>query len=186
MEKHHKFRSLAILFVAVLMIAGLSQDVGAAKDNILRIAFDSGDIKCIAPGFTYGTQDMAMQDMIHNGLLRYKPGDISEVQPDLAERYEVAKDGMSLTFYLRKGVMSHPFKGYPDGVEITSEDVAFNIKKNQDPKMSNMGTVYKNFEAEIIDKYTVKIKMKSRMVQPELFFTDYRGGFISPKKALVH
>ena len=184
MEKHYKLRSLAVLFMAVLMIAGLSQDVGAAKDNILRIAFDSGDIKCAAPGFTYGTQDMAMQDMIHNGLLRYKPGDISEVQPDLAERYETAKDGMSLTFYLRKGVMSHPFKGHPDGVEITSEDVAFNIKKNQDPKMGNYSTVYKNFEAEIIDKYTVKVKMKTRMVQPELFFTDYRGGFITPKKAL--
>ena len=183
MEKYYKLRSLAVLFIAVLMIAGLSQDVGAAKDNILRIAFDSGDTKSMDPGRSFGTQDMALQDMIFNGLLRYKPGDISVIETDLAERYEVSGDGMAMTFYLRKGVMSHPFKGYPDGIELTTEDIAYNIKKNQDPKTSTYSSTYMNFEAEIIDKYTIKIKLKERMVQPELFFTDYRGGFVILKKA---
>jgi len=56
------------------------------------------------------------------------------------------------------------------------------LKKNQDPKTSTYSSVYKNFEAEVIDKYTVKIKLKERMIQPELFFTDYRAGFIIPRK----
>jgi peptide/nickel transport system substrate-binding protein len=182
MEKHYKLRSLAVLFMAVLMIAGLSQDAGAARDNILRIAFDSGDTKSMDPGRSFGTQDVALQDMLYNGLLRYKPGDISEIQLDLAEKYEIAEDGMSLTFYMRKGVMTHPFKGYPDGIELTSDDVVHNLAKNQDPKTSTYSSVYLNFEAEVIDKYTIKIKLKERMVQPELFFTDYRGGFIIPRK----
>jgi peptide/nickel transport system substrate-binding protein len=79
--------------------------------------------------------------------------------------------------------MSHPFKGNPDGVEFTSADVAFNVAKNQDTKLSTYASSYKNFEVEVIDKYTVKIKTKTRMVQPELFFTDYRGGFMVPKAA---
>ena len=182
MEKHYKLTSLAVLLMAVLMLTGFSQDVGA-KDNVIRIAFDSGDTKSMDPGRSFGTQDMALQDMIFNGLLRYKPGDISVIENDIAERYEVTDGGMALTFYLRKGVMSHPFKGHPDGVEITSEDIAFNIEKNQDAKLSTYSSTYSNFEAEIVDKYTVKIKLKARMVQPELFFTDYRGGFVVPKKA---
>jgi len=52
------------------------------------------------------SQDVALQNMLYNGLLRYKPGDISEIQLDLAEKYEISKDGMSLTFYMRKGVMT--------------------------------------------------------------------------------
>ena len=103
MEKNYKLKSLAVLFVAVLMIAGLSQDVGAAKDNILRIAFDSGDAKSMDPGLSYGTQDVALQDMLYNGLLRYKPGDISEIQPDLAEKYEVAEIDFSNMIRLDPG-----------------------------------------------------------------------------------
>ncbi|MBW1961031.1 MAG: polyamine ABC transporter substrate-binding protein [Deltaproteobacteria bacterium] len=182
MKQIYGMKGFIVIFLAVVFSFGLPT-AGVAKDNILRIAFDAGDTKSMDPGRSFGTQDMALQDMIFNGLLRYKPGDISVIEPDLAERWETSKDGMALTFYLRKGVMSHPFKGYPNGVELTAEDIVFNLKKNQDPKLSTYSSSYKNFEAEIIDKYTVKIKLKSRMVQPELFFTDYRGGFVVPKKA---
>ncbi len=183
MKKFFRMKTfVTLLFAGALVTCGLL-GTSVAKDNILRIAFDAGDTRTMDPATTGGTQDMALQDMIYNGLLRYKPGDINVIEPDVAERYEVSEDGMTLTFYLRKGVMSHPFKDHPDGVEITSEDVAFTLEKNHDPGRSSYSSSYKNFEAEIVDKYTVKIKLKSRMVQPELFFTDYRGGFLVPKKA---
>jgi peptide/nickel transport system substrate-binding protein len=177
-----KFGLISLAVVCLALVSGF-QPSEAAKKNVLRIAFDAADTKSMDPGRTFGTQDMALQDMIYNGLLRFKPGDISVIEPDIAERYEVSDNGMALTFYLRKGVMSHPFKGYPGGVEITSEDIAFNMEKNQDNKRSNYASSYKNFEVEIIDKYTAKIKLKTAVVQPELFFTDYRGGQVIPKKA---
>jgi peptide/nickel transport system substrate-binding protein len=173
--------TVVLLFVAAALTFAVPAT--AKSDNVLRIAFDAADTKSMDPGRSFGTQDMALQDMIFNGLLRYKPGDISVVEEDIAEKWETSQDGKVMTFYLRKGVMSHPFKDHPEGVEITSEDIAFNLERNQDPKLSTYSSSYQNFESEIVDKYTIKIKLKNPMVQPELFFTDYRGGFVVPKKA---
>jgi peptide/nickel transport system substrate-binding protein len=44
---------------------------------------------------------------------------LTELEPVLAESYEVADDGLSYTFRLRPGVMFH------DGSELTSEDVKY-------------------------------------------------------------
>ncbi len=173
-----------VLFLVAIMVAlGLQQAGPAWGKQVLRIAFDAGDIKSLDAGYSYGTQDLAHQDMIYDALLRFKPGDISVVEPDIAERYEVSKDGMELTFYLRKGVMTHPFEGHPNGVEFTSEDVVFSLEKVANPKLSTYAGGYKDFVAEAIDKYTVKIRLKKRIPGVERYLVDYRGGQMIPKKA---
>lgn len=180
-----RVKVMVALFLTAVMAAFVFQQAGlsSASENVLRIAFDAADIKSLDPGFSFGTQDLAHHDMIYDGLLRFKPGDISVIEPEIAERYEISKDGMELTFYLRKGVMTHPFKGYPEGYELTSEDVVFTIKKNSDPKLSTYSGVYKNYIPEAIDKYTVKVRLKQRVPHPHRDFTDYRGGQMVPKKA---
>ncbi|MGQ4274657.1 ABC transporter substrate-binding protein [Terrihabitans sp. B22-R8] len=54
---------------------------------------------------------------LYDGLVRYD--DDLRPQPSLAESWEVAPDGLSITFKLRPGVRWH------DGVDFTSEDVKF-------------------------------------------------------------
>ncbi|MGQ4274656.1 ABC transporter substrate-binding protein [Terrihabitans sp. B22-R8] len=54
---------------------------------------------------------------VYDGLLRYD--DAMAPQPALAERWEVAPDGKSITFHLRQGVKWH------DGANFTSADVRF-------------------------------------------------------------
>ncbi len=183
---YHK-NSLQLIMILILslgfLVFSMSQGYAAEANKILRIAFDAADIKSLDPGFSFGTMDLAHQDMIYDGLLRFKPGDISVVEPDIAERYTISEDGLELTFYLRKGVMTHPFEGHPDGVEFTAEDVVFSIQKTADPKLSTYSGVFKNFTAEAIDKYTVRIKLKERVPNIERTFVDYRGGQMVPKKA---
>jgi len=58
---------------------------------------------------------------IHSGLLTYD-GDFSKPKPNLAESWEVAPDGKTITFHLRQGVTWH------DGKPFTSEDVKFTIE----------------------------------------------------------
>ena len=43
---------------------------------------------------------------IYDGLIRYKPGTV-EVEPGLAESWDVSPDGLTYTFHLRKGVKFH-------------------------------------------------------------------------------
>jgi len=76
--------------------------------------------------------------------------------PWLAERWEVSPDGLTYTFYLRKGVKFH------DGSEFNATVVKANIDRWIDPTVrvplrSQLGPVK---GAEVIDTYTVKIYLK--------------------------
>ncbi len=176
---------MSIIFMTMLVVVFSLQpaEVVSGSEKILRIACDAGDIGSLDPGYHKGTQDTVLQDMIFDGLLRFKPGDVNVIEPDIAEKFEITKDGMELTFYLHKGVMTHPFEGYPEGYEFTAEDVVFSIQKTADPKLSSFAGEFKNFTAEAIDKYTVKVKLKERIPTPERTFVDVKAGQMIPKKA---
>ena len=72
--------------------------------------------------------------------------------PYLAESWEVADDGLTVTFKLRKGAKFH------DGQEITSEDVAFSVKTQQEnhPFKTSLGAVT---AVETPDPYTAVFKL---------------------------
>ena len=96
--------------------------------------------------------------------------------PDLAERWEVAPDGKSWTFYLRKNAV------WEDGMPVTSEDVAFTIKSYLTPAtvsrfpLSPEGIVggleYIDGKSTdvpgivVVDDYTVRVDLKD----PDAFF----------------
>lgn len=63
---------------------------------------------------TYGKKKMP------DGVMSY---DYTKLEPELAEKWEVAKDGMSVTFKLRKGAKFH------DGTPVTAKDVKWSYDR---------------------------------------------------------
>lgn len=170
-------RWVLALGVGLLGLSGFSQ--------VLRIAFDAADLKTLDPHYAAATMDRAVVDMVFNGLVRYKPGDITVIEPDLATSWEVSEDGLVWTFHLRQGVLVHPFPGAPEGYELTSEDVIFSLTKAADSTRSAYAGEYVGMEFEAVDPYTVKISLP-QVLSPALFLpkiASYSGGFIVPKKA---
>jgi peptide/nickel transport system substrate-binding protein len=97
---------------------------------------------------------------IYEGLLKYK-ADSTEVEPSLAESWEVSPDGLSYTFKLRQGVKFH------DGTDFNAEAVKFNIDRQIPPKvtadMSYGPFVYGTVKnVEVVDPYTVKINLTQK------------------------
>ena len=99
-----------------------------------------------------------VQEFVIEGLLKTNP-DTYELEPGLAERWEEGKDGMSYTFYLRKGVKFH------NGEEVTAESVKWNYgaRMNDAYKAFNVRPYLENIKnVEVIDKHTVKFNIKKK------------------------
>jgi peptide/nickel transport system substrate-binding protein len=87
-----------------------------------------GDARRLNPVIANDSASGAINDQIFNGLVKYDK-DIRLVG-DLAERWDVSRDGKTITFHLRKGVTWH------DGAPFTAEDCLFTYQKLLDPKVA--------------------------------------------------
>lgn len=177
---------LAVLLGIVLILFLLTPMAFAGKGNVLRIAFDAADMIDLHPHFAQATQDRGTVQLFFSGLVRYKPGDISQFIPDVAESWENSKNGLTWTFHIRKGVMVHPWNNNP-GYELTSEDVLYSFTSAADPARSSRAAEYEGMTFKTDGPYTFVVKLKKPVSQGLFFpkFADYSAGFIIPKKPAV-
>src|SRR6516164_4543031 len=75
---------------------------------------------------------------IHDGITRYKPGTV-EVEPALAESWDIAPDGLTYRFHLRKGVKFHD--GTPFSAHAYFDALERQLNKNFPYYIYNMGTI---------------------------------------------
>jgi peptide/nickel transport system substrate-binding protein len=98
--------------------------------------------------------DAASQDvagLIFNGLVKYDT-DLSIIG-DLAESWDISKDGLVITFHLRKGVR------WTDGKEFTADDVKFGFDTitNKNTPTAYSEDFLQAKKAEVLDKYTFRV-----------------------------
>ena len=148
------------------------------------------DISTLDPAIGYDWQNWSMIKSLFDGLMDYKPG-TTDLVPDLAESYEVAPDGLSYTFKLRKGVKFH------NGRELTADDVKWSIERAVQPETQSPGQGFFNMIAgfadvtagkakelsgiEVVDPYTVRVSLS----HPDATFLHVMAlnfGFAVPKE----
>jgi len=180
------FLPAVLAAVGLVCVADISASEKLAKEQILNIAFDAGDLQTLDPHRAATTQDRSTVDPIFNGLIRYAPGNQVQAEPDLAESWTASADNKVWTFQLRKGVHFHPFPGHPQGYELTSEDVVYSFQRAANPDTSSYAGEYSGTIFEADGPYQVRITLEKPMSET-LFMAkvaNYAGGFIVPKKAI--
>ena len=85
-----------------------------------------GEASTLIPLLATDSSSHAVAGQIYNGLVKYDK-DLNIVG-DLAESFDISKDGLSITFHLRKGVKWH------DGAPFTAKDVLYTYRVTIDPK----------------------------------------------------
>jgi peptide/nickel transport system substrate-binding protein len=152
-----------------------------AEKQVLIAPSSGRDIRACDPAFGVLTAEKLIIYPMFNALVRYPPGnegDLEAIEPDLAEKWEVSKDGKTWTFNLRRGVKFH--KGFG---ELTAEDVKFTFERMKTEGSPWYKSYKKVKEIKIVDDYTVQFVLEE--VDP--FFlsklTNFHGGFIVSKKA---
>lgn len=138
------------------------------------------DLLFTDPAFITSGSDYSIAYLIYNSLVKFKPG-TQEIVGDLAERWEVAPDGLRYTFWLQKGVKWH--KGYG---ELTAHDVKYTFERIMDPETESR--FYSDFanvdRIEVEDDYTVHIHMKEPYPEFMAAALAYRPGYIVNQKAI--
>ena len=110
-----------------------------------------GEPTVLIPMLAGDSASHSVAGLIFNGLVKYDT-DLSVIG-DLAESWDISKDGLVITFHLRKGVK------WGDGVEFSADDVMFGYKTIIDEKTP---TAYKEDflqvkKAEVLDRYTFRV-----------------------------
>ena len=177
---------LTVFMVSLMGVYNVQASEKLAKEQILHIAFDAGDAKTLDPHRAATTVDRSTVDPIFSGLVRYPAGNQVNVEPDLATSWNISSNGKVWTFHLRKGVLFHPFPGYPKGYELTSEDIVYSLQRASNPDHSSYAGEYGGIDFKATDSYTVEITIE-KPISETLFlakFANYAGGFIVCKKAI--
>jgi len=178
-----KIMTMGLLVGLCLLIAtiqpALAQEL--AKDQTVFLGIEADDMRSIDPIAPVAAQDMVMRHHLYGALVRTPDGDcLGKREPDLATKWEISRDNLTWTFYLRKGVKWHWNYG-----EVTAEDVVYSLNRVKDSKFSAYRGSYVNFTAiKAIDKYTVQIVT----AKPDPYLlskvSNNLGGWIVCKSAL--
>ena len=102
--------------------------------------------------------NLGAQACMFDNLIRRDPRDSGKtIIPDLAHSWEIAEDGKTYTFFLRKDVQFH------DGAELTAEDVKATFDRIAKPPSGisiPRSILFKSVsEINARDKYTVEFKL---------------------------
>jgi dipeptide transport system substrate-binding protein len=81
--------------------------------------------------YTSGTTFDASSKPIYNRLVEFKKG-TSEVQPGLAESWDISEDGLEYVFHLRKGVKFQSTDYFTPTRDFNADDVIFSFMRQLD------------------------------------------------------
>jgi len=108
----------AIILSYILFVSCSNKSEGI-KSSSLVLSLRADPIY-LNPVLAYEIPSLEVCSWIFNGLVKINSS--LQVEPDLAEKWEVTPDGLIWTFYLRKNVLWH------DGTPFTAKDVKFTVE----------------------------------------------------------
>ncbi len=111
-----------------------------------------GDASNLIPLLASDTSSHDIASLVYNGLVKYDKE--LKLVGDLAKSWEIAPDGLTIIFRLRRGVKWH------DGVEFTARDVLYTYRVTIDPKTPTAyAEDFKQVKSlETPDCYTVRVR----------------------------
>ena len=164
-EKYMK--QLSVIFVLALNLLGSAVGVSQAAESGKAVRPNGGVLSygeygrpaTLDPITSNEMISMRISELLFNGLVGIS--ERQDVVPELAQSWDVSKDGRVYTFSLRKDVTWHPRDGEA-AVGFTANDVVFTYHIMMHPKTITPLKVRFEFieKVEKIDDYTVRFTLK--------------------------
>ncbi|KLT72676.1 peptide ABC transporter substrate-binding protein [Neisseria arctica] len=172
-----KLTALAAIALGLAACGGKKEDAasggGSTSGGASTLVYCSeGSPSGFDPGqYTDGATFDASAHTLYNGLVQFKIG-TTDIEPGLAESWEVSEDGKQYTFKLRQGVKFHTTDYFKPSRDFNADDVLFTFQRMLDkkhpfnaaypaefPYAADMGMVDDVASVEKVDDYTVKMTL---------------------------
>ena len=156
-----KERLVFLFFVFTLILSTIVLLESVNKSFMVNIPTQGGTLsegivgspRFVNPVLAYSQVDNDLVSIIYSGLMRKNTE--GSLIPDLAEKYDISKDGLTYTFTLKDKI------SFQDGKPITADDVVFTINKIKDPVTKSPKKVnWDGVSVEKLDEKTIKFTLK--------------------------
>ncbi len=108
---------------SLVSYGGLTSALGAVPRDVVVMAKQIDDILSLDPHESFEFSGNEITGNIYQKLVTPNPLNPADLRGDLAESWEVAPDGLSITFLLRPG------RKFAGGNAVTAEDAAFSLAR---------------------------------------------------------
>lgn len=161
-----KKKILAVMLSSILAITALTGCGGAqtggtsSSGNGKTFIFaQSADPRGLDPAFVDDGESAKVMCNIYEGLVKYGD-DNTNIEPCLAESWDISEDGTEYTFKLKEGVKFH------DGTDFNADAVVKSVERQLPPNATD-DMPYASFtydgvkSVEAVDDHTVKFTLES-------------------------
>jgi peptide/nickel transport system substrate-binding protein len=174
-----KTRTPLLLAAAASAIAALAAPAVAQDEPVkggTLVVARPADVNLGDPKFTNDNDSLWAQGQVFANLLQNSPDGL-ELQPSLAESYEISPDATEFTFKLRADAK------FCDGSAITSEDVKFSFDRAIEPDSGVSWQFAAGMQVDAVDPTTVKITLPQSNVAFASYLTLWGSSILSKAHA---
>lgn len=131
------------------LVAGATPAISETPDNQLVVAFNMNNVLTMDPAAITGGETVQILNNVYDSLVSLDP-ESKELQPRLAESWEVSDDNRSVTFNLREDAQ------FASGNPVRAEDVKYSLSRILELNLAQAsGLMSRGFSADAIDEQFV-------------------------------
>lgn len=174
--------SLSVLLLCLLV----SSSQAATPKDVLIIGMQADDAVSLDPAKAYEFASSGIVNQLYDKLVDFPVDDFTKPVPELAESWDIAEDGKTWMFHIRKGV------SFPSGDPVNADAVVFSLRRlvKLADTPSWVLTQFGLTEESItkVDDYTVQLVLDQQYA-PGVFLSCLAytvGAILDPKLVMEH
>jgi len=144
LQHRRRYLQLAIVvaLIAAAAVSAFSPTRAAEAKKLVLSVTGKGDIPTLDPALVEDTASAWVTNHTHYALVRGLETDLTKILPGMAEKWEIAPDGVTYTFHIRQNVPWVKWDGKQvvqatddsgKALNVTARDFEYGLKRTLDP-----------------------------------------------------
>lgn len=180
-----------LVIVCLMAIVGCTEEREAKEKTIFRYNEAAG-ITSLDPAFSRSLENIWGVHQMFNSLVDLDSS--MQVQPSIAENWEISDDGLEYTFFLRDDVFFHNHEVFPNGKgrRVTAGDFVYSFQRLRNESLAAPGSWVlnavdwqRNDGVEAIGESELKIYLQSPF-PPFLGILSMKYCSVVPEEVVTH